>query len=569
MKRLTVLLCLLFLLTACAKSDPSSTTAATAPAATAATAAATTAPAEPVETTMPLPVYAPAKTAASDPKNWNIQWEILQGSRILDTFSREAGICFEPEAPYFALEGIATFRGDHLRSGATWGTAQVEGEYFSRCWSADTGALYSSDGNKWAGCGWTGQPLAVKWDEDTKAIMNLYPEKQEKDDLVEVIYATLDGRIYFLDLEDGSRTRDPIYVGMTFKGAGALDPRGYPLMYVGAGDVNAEYERPRMFVISLIDGSILYEYGHEETMQLRRDNNAWCAFDSSPLVHGETDTLIWPGENGLLYTIKLNTAYDPAAGTISVSPDAPVAIRYATERSGDDRYWYGFEASAAIVENYLYISENGGMFFCIDLNTMELVWAQDTRDDSNGSPVFEWISEEEAYVYTAPSLHWSDEGQGWGEICIYKLNALTGEIVWQAPYDVSTKEGVSGGVQATALLGREGTSIEGLLIVPLARYGGRYCGALVALDTQTGEEVWQMYMPLYAWSSPVAVYEPDGTAYIVCGDAEGTLTLVEGATGYALATETVYSIIEASPIVFENKLVIGTRGYAIHCLTIE
>ena len=36
----------------------------------------------------------------------------------------------------------------------------------------------------------------------------------------------------------------------------------------------------------------------------------WHAYDSSPLVDAETDTLIYPGENGILYTIKLNTVFD-------------------------------------------------------------------------------------------------------------------------------------------------------------------------------------------------------------------------------------------------------------------
>ena len=63
----------------------------------------------------------------------------------------------------------------------------------------------------------------------------MYDWAKEKDDLVEVIYACMDGYVYFLDLETGEATRDPLYLGFTFKGAGALDPRGYPIMYVGAG----------------------------------------------------------------------------------------------------------------------------------------------------------------------------------------------------------------------------------------------------------------------------------------------------------------------------------------------
>ena len=46
---------------------------------------------------------------------------------------------------------------------------------------------------------WTGQPLLVQWDDNVRNIMNINPEKKSKRDLVEVIYATLDGHIYFLD----------------------------------------------------------------------------------------------------------------------------------------------------------------------------------------------------------------------------------------------------------------------------------------------------------------------------------------------------------------------------------
>lgn len=56
----------------------------------------------------------------------------------------------------------------------------------------------------------------------------------EQEDLVEVIYAALDGYIYFLDLDTGEPTRDALWLGYTFKGSGSLDPRGYPILYVGS-----------------------------------------------------------------------------------------------------------------------------------------------------------------------------------------------------------------------------------------------------------------------------------------------------------------------------------------------
>lgn len=509
--------------------------------------------------------FTPEKVQTSDPANWGITWEIFEGSTAVDSYTRSEPISFGAPENYFALPGIATFRGNNYRNSPTYGTADVTNKTLTKKWSAETGDIA---GGRWGGCGWTGQPLMVQWDAETKAIMNMKPEKQNKADLVEVIYATLDGHIYFLDLADGSYTRDPIDVGMCFKGAGSLDPRGYPLMYVGSGDVNAEGKRPRMFVISLIDGKILYEYGYDESVSMRTDNDNWCAFDSSPLVHAATDTLIWPGESGVLYTMKLNTQYNKAAGTISISPGNMVRTRYTTDRSNASAYWYGYEAGANIVGNYLYISENGGMFFCIDLNTMELVWAQDTMDDSNSTPVFEYISESEAYIYTAPSLHWTKDSNNQGSISIYKLNALTGEILWQKPYKVHTVSGVSGGIQSSPLLGQKGTSLEGLIIYTIARTPSEGSGIMVALDTKTGNEVWKVDMASYTWSSPAPVYTADGTGYIVVCDFAGNMFLYDskGARQYTLA---LGGNVEASPAIYNNRIVVGIKRGPICCIEIN
>lgn len=517
------------------------------------------------EPTEPPKQFLPEKTAYSDPTNWGIDWEIYNAGQQVTSYNRTHPISFEEPEEYFLLPGVATFRGNNYRSSATYGTADVVNETISLRWSTQTQSLAGgNDDRSWSGSGWTGQPLIVKWDNDLKKRMNLYPEKKEKEGLVEIIYATLDGHIYFLDLEDGSHTRDPITIGMALKGAGSLDPRGFPLMYVGAGDGNSAGDKPKMFVISLIDSSILFTYGDSDPLALREDNDNWSAYDSAPLVDAETDTLIWPGENGILYTFRLNTTYDRTAGTISVNPDAPVLTRYRTARSSKDTYWLGYESSCSIVGRYLYISENGGMFFCVNLDTMELVWAQDTQDDSNSSPVIERVAEDEAYIYTAPSLHWTQDANAKGTICVYKLNAVTGEIVWQTPFKgVNTVHLLSGGVQSTPVLGKEGSAIEGLIIYSISRIPDVNSGILVALDTKTGQEVWRVDMTYYTWSSPVAFYEDDGTAYIAVCDSVGDVTLVNGATGQVLDTTSVGSLVEASPAVYEDMLIIGTRGMLI------
>ena len=506
-----------------------------------------TLPPETEAPTEPPLVFAPAMTASSNPENFGISWDIIDNDQIVESYTRTDPISFGEGSDYFALPGIATFRGGNYRDNATYGTAEVNKAVLSQVWSHRVGSL-----DDWGGCAWTGQPLVVQWDDETKAIMNLYDKKKTKDGLVEVIYAALDGQVHFFDLADGSKTRPSINIGMNFKGAGALDPRGYPLLYVGSG-LYTFGKTPRMYVVSLIDGKILYEYGHKESFEYRD----WTAFDSSPLVDAETDTLIWPGESGILYTMKLNTVYDKDAGTISVAPDNVVKTRYASDYSKSGRY-HGYESSASIVDNYLYVSENGGLFYCVDLNTMELVWAQDTKDDSNSSPVFEWGKDGNGYIYTAPSLHWTAKNSK-GSVSIYKLNAQTGEVVWEVSRDCVTVQNVSGGVQATPILGKEGTNIEDMVIYIVARVPKAYDGTMIALNRETGEVIWEISTVNYAWSSPVAFYTEDGKAYIAFVNASGKIRLVDGETGKILYALGFAETTEASPVVFGNMMVLGTR----------
>lgn len=209
--------------------------------------------------------------------------------------------------------------------------------------------------------------------------------------------------------------------------------------------------------------------------------------------------------------------------------------------------------------SHLYISENGGLFYCVDLNTMELVWAQDTKDDSNSSPVFEWGADGNGYIYTAPSLHWTASYSGAGEVSVYKLNALTGEIVWEHAFDCYTVEGISGGIQSSPVLGKEGTDIEGLILYNVSRTPTAGKGILVALDCETGETVWEISTGAYAWSSPTAIYTEDGKSYIFTCNSRGKVLLIEGTTGEILHEMFFDETVEASPAVFNNMIVLGSR----------
>jgi len=503
--------------------------------------------------TEPAPTVSPTHTDSSDPNNWKINWTIFQSGDAVDSYQRPETIDFGDASEYSKVDGVVTFRGDNYRSGASFGTADVITKTLTKKWNAKIGSLKGANGN-WTGCGWTGQPLIARWDAETRAVMGLYPDKKAKEGLVEVIYATLDGNIYFYDLDDGSYTRDPIRLGMSFKGAGSLDPRGYPLMYVGAGDSTTK--PPRMYIVSLIENKIIYEQSGKDSDAYRR----WFALDSAPLVSAEADTLIWPGECGILYTKKLNTVYDPVAGTISVNPEDTAKTRYKTNTGRKA----GMESSAIVVGKYIYYGDNGGMFFCVDLETMELKWAQNTKDDVNATPVFEWGEDGNGYIYTGTSMEYAK-----GTVYIHKLNANTGEIVWERKFtNVTYNERVSGGVLSSPILGKKGTELEGLIIYPIARTPSAGAGTIVALNTQTGETVWQTVNKNYHWSSPVAVYSNDGKAYFILCDSAGKATLYN-ASGEALSYVSLGSNTEASPAVFENTLVVGTRGQTVHAVTIE
>ena len=499
-------------------------------------------------TTEPEPTFIPTADEDSDPQALNITWEIFSDGEIVEEFEREDTVSFSEADTYWSQAGIPGFRGNNWRTEASYGITQVTDGTLTSLWRNGVGSL-----DDWPGVGWTGQPLIVQWDQDTKNIMGLYEEKKTKEGLVEVISTTLDGNIYFADLEDGSYTRDPIYIGQSVKGTAALDPRGYPLLYVGSGLNHNGY--PKMFIISLIDNSILYTQGGGDPFA----NRGWYAFDSSPLICGEADTLIWPGESGVIYSFKLNTQFDPEAGTLTIDPENVAKVRY---KSSSNRT-IGFESSLIVVDHYGYIGDNGGLFFCFDVNTMELIWCRDLRDDINATPVFNW-EDGHGYLYICTSMEY-----GGGTSYIYKLDAQNGQIIWEKSYSgIIYDKDVSGGILSSPVLGREGTDLEGLLITCVSKAPTAWQGIFAALDIQTGEVVWEKTLNAYAWSSPVAVYDENGTGHLILGDSNGTVYLMNS-SGETLSTINLGSIIEAAPAVFNNTLVISTRAGSVWGIAIK
>ena len=385
--------------------------------------------------------------------------------------------------------------------------------------------------------------------------MNMYDWAKQQEQLVEVIYACMDGFIYFLELETGKETRDPLYLGYTFKGAGALDPRGYPLMYLGAGyDSNAGTSRA--YIINLLDCSVLTTFGNDDSFSLR---GHLSYFDSSALVCSDADTLIYPGESGILYLIRLNTRYDETAGTLSIDPEF-VRWRYMSTRCDGSTYWLGMEDSACVYKEYIFMCDNGGNLMCLNLNTLELVWVQDILDDSNGSPVLQ-IEDGHLFLYVSTSFHLGWRSNTTATVPVWKIDAETGEIIWQTDYTCYSESGVSGGVQSTIALGRE--TLADQVYVTVARTGAMYDGVLACLDRTTGKINWE-HKAYYAWSSPLCLYNADGSGRVLYCTCGGKMYLLDGLTGEQLDVfDFGEDNIEASPAAFEGYVVVGTRNCKI------
>lgn len=527
---------------------------------------------EPTPEPTPTPRFdIPHAVDSSNPANWGYSTDVEVNGTVVQSYTRQTPIFFDYDEPYTNVNGIVTFRGDHYRSGAAYGTASISSKSLSKAWSFEIGQLAKPSGSgNWSGSGWVGQPLVVCWPDSTKQIMNMHDWAKQKQGLVEGILACLDGNVYFFDIESGEATRPVLQIGIPFKGAGSLDPRGYPILYLGSGDNYPEdpSKTVRAVAYSLVDFSCLYTFGAYKDSFAIRD---WHAYDSAPLVDAATDTLIYPGENGILYTIMLNTAYNEQAGTLTMAPSETVKFRYNTSRSSAgstsaDKYWMGYEDSAVMWGEYVYLVTNDGYMQCININTMELIWAQDVLDDTNATIVLE---EDEAnrtaYLYVGTSLHFTKDENDYGTTPLFKINAVTGEIVWRFDVNVYTRSGVSGGVQATAVVGKN--SISDLVIVPFARVPDVDHGYLMAIDKNTGTERWRFAMDGYSWSSPVAVYDANGNAYIVSCDSTGRIYLLDGKTGTKLSVFDAERNIEASPVVYGNTIIVGTRGmdvYGVH-----
>ena len=190
-------------------------------------------------------------------------------------------------------------------------------------------------------------------------------------------------------------------------------------------------------VYNLLNQEHMYLLNGHDELRFRTHGS----FDGVCLLDAETDTIIEGAENGIFYTIKLNTNFNWNEQTISIDPVVTL-YRYKSRLSravGDEGL--GIENSVAAYGQYAYFIDNSGLLTCIDLNTMAPAWLFDVGDDTDASISLEQQADGTVALYTINEV--DKQGKS-GDCTMRKLNALTGEQLWS--YSVRCKsDGTNGG----------------------------------------------------------------------------------------------------------------------------
>ena len=469
--------------------------------------------------------------------------------------------------------GILTFRTDAFRQNAAIGTVAGTNE-LELAWTAEAGSAKGASGSMYYGVGWVGQPAIIKWSKEVRELSEMYDGKKEKTGLREVIVAGQDGRIYFLDLSDGTATRNSIKLGYPMKGTPSVHPSGAPYMTVGqfarkmargTGTIGLrQYNLYTLKEMSLIDGL--------DAKNNRPFNNIG-SFETSALIDRKTGTLVTAGTNGLLYVVKLNPEFDYAAGVYQQSP-TQVLLR--TKAKGEKDASTAVEASVAMYDRYVYYADMGGFLRCVDTNSMTVSWAVALGDSVESTPALDWHGEEGLDLYTATEL--SIRKKGDAEIKCF--DALSGEERWTAAFGVKkdTKGKTVSGFRASPVVGQNGLKDYIYYTINNLNDEGRERlnlsesadSAVFALRKTDGRVVWSFGFAGSGYSSPVAVYDENGQGAVIQCTGNGTVVMLDGLNGTEKATLQIDGTIEASPAVYNNIMVIATTEknknniYGIH-----
>ena len=456
--------------------------------------------------------------------------------------------------------GVLTFRSGPLRQNAAYGALENSPMSLSPHWQVPVGSMKLSNSTVY-GIVWPGQPAIVKWYTEARNIMNLNEEKKATTALKEVILGGQDGKIYFLDLADGEPTRDAIDMGAPIGGGVSVATNGTPILGVGQNYSKlATRQAPNGYhLFNLTNGKeLLLLDGRDKSANSNFSGANGAALFARQAQREFPENKIPPlamvvgGQNGVLYTVELNDHNNREAGTLQISP---AIQRYKTLAEKQERKTTNIEASVAMYNNYIYYADIFGVLQCVDINTLSPVWAVKTGDSVLSTPALDFEEATQGIaLYTGNTIN----RQGKNGVCtIRRYNALTGAEDWayEVP-ELHFDKNANIGCVASPVVGQQ--SILDLVIFTVT--DGSHGSRVIAIAKADGNVVWTKTLDTESQSSPVAVYDEEGGAWLIQAESNGNLHLMDARTGEMIHTLKLEGFIEASPAVYKDILVIGTTG---------
>ena len=509
---------------------------------------------------------------------------VYRGTKRVTNYQREADEVINMPAgdAYMAVDfGVTTFRGNAFRMNAAHGTVENPAS-MSVAWKTEGGRLHLPSGWRY-GFGVYSQPAIVKWTVESRSVMAMNEGYSTKRALKEVIIAGQDGKVYFLDLEDGQPTREAINIGYALRGAPSVHPLCLPVITFGQFSNKLEgasaSKSMGLYYYNLATNKRLHLIDTLADVRGERAYYGVGAMDTSALIDRNSHTLVTVGTNGMLYTQRMNMTMviSPEGATFEFKgvEDHVALMSHTKNQNTDDA---AVESSLAMYGSYAFYADMGGILRCVDTSTMTTVWAVNTGDAVRAAIALD-LDEETGtlWLYTANTITNRTKN---GDVTIRRYNAMTGEVDWQLPVNSlkkfsgqkdATGKDITAGAVASPIIGQHelgglvyftlsSVSDAGYAALTGAENAEKQPSVLVAVNKADGSVVWTLPMDAYSYSSPVAVYSAAGQGWVIQCCANGTIYLLDGLTGEIVNTLQVAGIIEGSPAVYNDMLVFGTTG---------
>jgi outer membrane protein assembly factor BamB len=533
-------------------------------------------------------VTRPTAFAYSDPKILGFKTFIMNAGEEVTSFDRESLVRFKDKNDYTSLTGITTFKGNHYRSTAASGSAKVESGHMQIAWTKKLPEFPLSgptDG--------TAQPLIVRWPADIMDTMTFKTAKKGKVQLTEVIFADKSGFVYYIDLDDGEISRTPMPTISFTEGTPTLDPRGYPLLYIGQSiQQNGNVYKSRynfLYVFNLITQKEIFRFGSSSVEPF--SDSKWQGYGASPLIYD--DTLMIPGENGILYTYKIDAEFDIEKKEVSVNKN-PELVKYKYENRiteyQEDFQKESEKKEARVIQNgttgslvgfknYVFFSDKSGFVQCIDINKMQLIYAVDIKGNGEFTLSIEEdkIDDNRLYLYSGTRLDFleqRDQGEAIVEhqddakdAYFRKIDGLTGQILWENVYKCKQDENFRGGISSACIVGKN--DLSDYVIYSVVMADESHATKVICANKQNGETVWTKEILAQSKTTPVAIYDKEGKGYILFCDANGHVSLIDGATGEVINRIVLEAGVDGSPVVYGDNLVVHLQNNSLVCIKIN